>query len=145
MIQKYISYKAVLYIFTASCPTPRFGSDCIIVGKEIGRRGCRRGFGLNRRLRVERALFRRTLSEKVILFPGEIVNERLTPASAIDRFLQWKADAVVIHPSIVGERRRRELGTNRISYPHSVLEGKHMGMNPPKNFHMGSLSALNSD
>jgi|HubBroStandDraft_6_1064221.scaffolds.fasta_scaffold695389_2 hypothetical protein len=119
MIQKYISYKAVLYIFTASCPTPRFGSDCIIVGKEIGRRGCRRGFGLNRRLRVERALFRRTLSEKVILFPGEIVNERLTPASAIDRFLQWKADAVVIHPNIVGERADAGNSVQTVSHIHT--------------------------
>jgi hypothetical protein len=58
---------------------------------------------LNRRRRSNRALFRGTLSEKVVLSPGEIVNERLIPASAIDRFLQWKADAVIIDPNVVGK------------------------------------------
>ena len=36
----------------------------------------------------DRALFRGTPSERLILSPGEIVNERLISASAIDRFLE---------------------------------------------------------
>jgi hypothetical protein len=46
--------------------------------------------------------------KKVILFPGEIVNEGLISASAIQRFLHWQPNAVIINPNIVGKGANAE-------------------------------------
>jgi hypothetical protein len=54
--------------------------------------------------------------EKVILFPREIVNERLIPASAIQRFLHWQADAIVINPNIVGKGANAENSVQAASH-----------------------------